>query len=198
MRDHRLHTIHRISLSFFILMSVGTFVWLLAKDFVVSGVLDVTYDFSRPSPFITRLTSEDKVAPIVYGKDATQEMMKDPVGFTVQLPRQFHSMIVEVIYRTERQQRLRVGMQRQRGVWSPIIRDVVRVREEGGWTVGRAEFTRLKRFDFSDNKYQLILNAPDMSEHSDPIIFTNIRIIAERDPWTLGSFPQRVWNYFVK
>ncbi|MBI4262158.1 hypothetical protein HY624_01385 [Candidatus Uhrbacteria bacterium] len=184
-----------------IIIPVILFFWLLAKDFVVTGRLVVEYDFSNDSPFIRHLRSPDNVGRIQLNKvnrDSTQSMKRDPVTFDVQLPRRFVRTIVELRYTKNPEQEFRLGLQRRKGTVSPELHDLALVGTDGPWTIGTATFDHLERFDFSKDRYQFFLSAPGLTRSKDPILLTSIRIIFEREPWTMNNFFPRVWNFFKR
>ncbi|MBI5798414.1 MAG: hypothetical protein HZB10_00595 [Candidatus Yonathbacteria bacterium] len=198
MASHRMQRVMRVIL---IIIPVVLFFWLLARDFVITGTLVVERDFSHPSPFIRDLRLPTAVYPIAYdgvNGDFTQRIAGDRLTFDVQLPRRFERATVELRYQKNAAQQFRLGMQRRKDVISPELHDLALVGTDGPWMIGTTTFERLEQFDFSQHRYQVLLDAPRNKQTKEGITLTSIRITFEREPWTTNNFFPRVWNFFKR
>ncbi len=174
-----------------IAIPVVLFFWLIAKDFAFSGRLDMSYDFSRDSPFVKRPWPPGRFHDIAYDKatgDAWTRMFVEPATFAVKLPRKFSSATVEVLYQKDATQPLRVGIRMHPEKWAWEIRDLEALGEENGWTRGRVRFDDIGRAPFIDQKLQFLLNAPGLFEDQREVALTAIRVIVEKEPTTLRNF----------
>lgn len=180
-----------------IAIPVVVFFWLLAKDFAFSGRLVMVYDFSRDSPFVKRPWPPGRLHPIEYDKktrDYFQRMFVEPVTFDVKLPRKFKSATVELVYKKDTEQQLRLGIRMHPKKWAWEIRDLEE-REEDGWTVGRVVFENLSTVDFAGNKLHFLVNAPGLFETKREILLTEIRVVVEKEPVQFANFFQRLWHW---
>lgn len=193
-----LHRLHRFIRLLLIAIPVVIFFWLIAKDFAFSGRLDMTYNFSHDSPFVKRPWPPGRFHDIEYDKsthDYFQRMFVEPATFAVQLPRKFKSATIELLYKKDEAQELRVGVRMDPKKWAWEIHTVEAVGEEDGWTRGRVRFDDLSRATFLDQKLQFLLNAPGLFENGREVTLTEIRVIAEKEPITIRNFLPRLWNY---
>lgn len=187
-----------ITRTIMIAIPIIVFVWLFAKDFVLSGRLDVVYDFSKQSPFITGLWPPQRLDSIAddprWGK--VQTMMVEPVTFRVMLPRKFRDLTVEVVYRKDAAQRFRIGARAHPDRWAWTMRQVEVVRDEGdGWIRGAAHFIELPQYAGGGRTPEFILDAPDMHANNRTMTFAEIRVIADRDPVTVANVWSRIARY---
>lgn len=181
-----------------IVIPIIVFLWLVGKDFVFSGQLALSYDFSHDSPFVKRLWPPGRLHDIEYDKathDSFQRMFVEPATFAVRLPRKFTSATVEVLYKKSVDQPLRLGLRLDPKKWSWAIRDLDVIGEEHGWTRGRVRFSDITRAAFTDQKLQFLLNAPGLFENKREITLTEIRVVVEKEPITLRNFFPRLWHY---
>lgn len=183
---------------FFIAIPVIFFFWLIAKDFAFFGRLDMSYDFSHDSPFVKRPWPPGRFYDIEYDKatgDAWERMFVEPATFAVKLPRKFKSATVEVLYKKDATQPLRVGIRMHPEQWAWEIRDLEVAGEEHGWTRGRVRFDAIENAAFVDRKLQFLLNAPGLFENKREVTLTEIRVVVEKEPITIRNFFPRLWRY---
>ncbi|MDO8581691.1 MAG: hypothetical protein Q7S16_02340 [bacterium] len=193
-----LHRHYRYFRFFLIAIPIVVFFWLVAKDFAFSGRLDMSYDFSHDSPFVKRPWPPVRFHDIEYDTatgDAFERMFVEPATFAVKLPRKFKRATVEVLYKKDAAQPLRVGVRMHPEKWAWDIHDLEVVGEENGWTRGRVRFENIGRAAFTDGKLQFLLNAPGLFENGQEVALTEIRVIAEKDPITLSNFFPRLWHW---
>lgn len=189
---------YRLIRLFLIIIPVVVFFWLVAKDFSFSGQLAMSYDFSHDSPFVKRPWPPGRFHDIEYDKatrDYFQRMFVEPATFAVKLPRKFMSATVEVLYKKDAAQPLRIGIRLHPEKWAWEIRDVDVVGEEHGWTRGRVRFPDIARAAFTDQKLQFLLNAPGLFENKREIALTEIRVVVEKEPIIVTNFLPRFWHW---
>ena len=80
--------------------------WLLYMAVVPNGRINYTYDFTKDSYFIKKLTPEERVKPIVGGK---QTIIGDPVYFTLCTPRRFNKAKLTLKYRHNKDTECPIG-----------------------------------------------------------------------------------------
>ncbi|MCK4554646.1 hypothetical protein KAU19_06855 [Candidatus Parcubacteria bacterium] len=88
------------------LVLVGVVGWLLYMAVVPSGKISYTYDFTKDSYFIKKLTPEERVKPIVGGK---QTIIGDPVYFALRTPRRFNKARLTLKYRHNKDTECPIG-----------------------------------------------------------------------------------------
>lgn len=185
--------------TFLITIPIIVFLWLLAQEFVVTGRMNIRYNFSYDTPFIKRLWPPGRIDPIERDAtgDAFQRIRIDPVTFDVRLPRAFRSAVVRLMYQKQDDQPFFIGIQKTRGVWAPVLRAVRPVGTTRDWQIGEARFADLTPFDFTDNKYQFVLSVPGLHESGHSMTITAIEFALERESFTLGNFFPRLWKFFA-
>ena len=194
-----LRIVHRIVRIVLIAIPVLVMCWLIAQHFAFSGVLNITNDFSRPSPFIKGLWPPGRVEPVMYDtmtNDYIQRMLIDPVTFRVQLPRAFDAMTLSLRYAKEDAQPFRVGIRTVPEQWSWELHNLTTMRDADGWNTGTVRFDHLKRYAGEGKVVDVLLNAPDLVNHT-PIVLTDIRVVAEREPMTWSNVWGRVFRFII-
>jgi len=91
----------------------------------------MSYDFSHDSPFVKRPWPPGRFHDIEYDKttrDYFQRMFVEPATFAVKLPRKFKSATVEVLYKKDAAQPLRVGIRMHPEKWAWEIRELEALR----------------------------------------------------------------------
>ena len=121
--------------------------------------------------------------------DYTQAILIDPVTFRVQLPRAFDTMTLILRFAKSEEQQFRAGIRTKPEVWAWELRDMEAAREVDGWMEGGVRFDNLKRYAGQGRTVDFLLNAPNVSDGA-PIVLTEIRVIAEREPLTMRN----VWR----
>ncbi len=184
-----------------IAIPIIVFGWLFAKDFVLSGRLEVAYDFSEQSPFITGLWPPQRLEAIAddarWGK--VQTMMVEPVTFRVTLPRKFQDLTLEVVYRKDAAQRFRIGARAHPTQWAWTMKQLEMTTDLGdGWTRGSVRFDNLPQYTGAGRTPEFILDAPDMYTNNQTMTFAEIRVLADRDPVTIGNIWGRVARYVAR
>ncbi|MBU1131431.1 hypothetical protein KJ840_04830 [Patescibacteria group bacterium] len=95
-----------------VLPIIGLF-YLVYLDFVPSGHLEFTYDFSQDSPVITNLFPANRMTEInkIVGSGSYWQAVKqDPVYFDVRLPQKFAAAKVKIIYQNKNQPLIQLGL----------------------------------------------------------------------------------------
>src|SRR3989344_5649244 len=85
--------------------------WLIKKDLVLDGKLEMVYDFSRPNAMITALFPENRLTAIQKGD--WQAIKQEPVYFEVRLPQKFETAKVEIGFQNKNQPLVQVGLKTQ-------------------------------------------------------------------------------------
>ena len=89
------------------------FGWLVDKNFAISKLLEVSFDFQKPSSFISFLKPEARLGELVQGEDYYQPIKGDPVYFELKLPNRFLSTAkVELTYKNKNQPIIELGLQK--------------------------------------------------------------------------------------
>ena len=107
-------------------VKIRIFLWHILAFFVLffvymsvvpSGHIFYVYDFSQDNSFISKLSPEGRVDPVVRG---TQKVIGDPVYFSLQTPRKFNEAVLRVKYRNHNPEInpiVEVGVLVDRTVW---------------------------------------------------------------------------------
>lgn len=106
----------------FILITIGVitslfyiiiFAYLVNKNVVFDGYLNIEYDFKTESPFISLLKPRGRIDQKIYTNDNSdyyQKLLVDPVYFDVKLPRSFKKALVEITYKNLHEPLLELGL----------------------------------------------------------------------------------------
>lgn len=82
--------------------------WLIKKDLVLDGHLEMVYDFKRPTAMITAVFPENRLTNIQKG--GWQAIKQEPVYFEVRLPQKFETAKVEIAFQNANQPLVQVGL----------------------------------------------------------------------------------------
>jgi len=110
----RLLTILRVGAA---VVPVVIFLWLANAYFVPFGRLSLSTDFTQPSPFISLLGPEGRVAATEMALDrgvTYQRLQGTPVEFTVTTPRVFERASVTIEYENRSQPVIELGLEQSR------------------------------------------------------------------------------------
>lgn len=151
----------------FLLLPFALALWLLYKDFVVSGQLFASYDFKNPSPFISVLRPQSRVSEILHTDtgDYFQTIKEEPVYFDIRMPRMLSTAEVSIVYKNFDQQIFEAGAMTDKDQWifdlKPVENNIMDYlfQDKLRWTLARDQdvvlFQRSKKFqsisDFLDN-----------------------------------------------
>ena len=86
----------KILKSLLIIALLGAIAWVLYQAIVPSGAVSYVYDFDKSSRFISQLTPNTRVNPVL---DSKQEIIGAPVYFNLNTSRKFNNAKVSLKYR---------------------------------------------------------------------------------------------------
>jgi hypothetical protein len=106
--------------------------WLVNKDLVTSGRLEIFQDFNHNSALITNLYPENRSTSYqAENRDElvkSQKIIQDPVYFDVRLPQSFKKVDLEFVYKNDLQPLIQVGLETQsQSDWSYLFRPLSNV-----------------------------------------------------------------------
>lgn len=165
-------------------------VWLLFltyQYFIPSGKLEVSYDFCREAPFISRFSPDGRVLPIEKnGAVCQQKMVIDPVYFDVRLPQSFQKAEVSLVYKKYFWQPLKLGVKTASQDWSWSIKEVMSYDWQDGWYSGTVSFD-LAGTVMENHRLRFIVSSPDLSKKDQEVVFREIKIRFTKEPLTLNK-----------
>ncbi len=89
------------------------FCWLVDKNFAISEPLEVSFDFHKPSAFISFLKPEARLGELQEEENYYQPITGDPVYFELKLPNRLLNMVdMELTYRNKNQEIVELGLQK--------------------------------------------------------------------------------------
>ncbi|NIV04497.1 MAG: hypothetical protein GWN59_07840, partial [Calditrichae bacterium] len=116
-------------------MPVILLVWLFNLNFVPSGVLEKSFDFSAPSAYADYLVPQQRVTGVMKDDgESFQQILEEPVYFHVHLPSSFNKMVVGVKFKPDTQSLLEYGPLITEEAWQYDLRPLYnQVLEDLGW-----------------------------------------------------------------
>ncbi len=93
----------RITQVIIVIIPIAVFGWLLWRDLVPTGRLVINYSVGDLSPFIHRILPEERALPpiVMPDGDSGQQIIDEPVYFTVEPPRHFDELELELVWKNE-------------------------------------------------------------------------------------------------
>ncbi|MFA5358881.1 MAG: hypothetical protein WC310_03625 [Patescibacteria group bacterium] len=176
-----------------ILVPVIFFIFLVCQDLVVSGRLEAAYNFSEPSPFVMPLAPKARISEVKKeSSDYYQTMFDDPIYFDVRLPRKFSTITFWAKFRPTAGQTVRLAAFNNKDQWNFEAKDFFQVEDLGdGWYLGSVDFDMsAKRFAFQ--KYQFMVSLPGIRGSGRTVDISEIKMLSQREPMTLGIFWQKL------
>ncbi len=175
-----------MSKMFYLILGGGLvvlFFWTARQNLVLDNVFEATYDFKKPSPFITSLSPGDRIEDRSLGPDGRtyQTMIDEPVYFRVRSPRSFKRGLITIRYQNDQQTIFRLGGLVNRAKNQFDLETLENrekgeafFRQEGDWKIGQAEFD-LSRFENPDGRtYTFVLSAPGLARAGNKILVSEI------------------------
>ncbi|MEW6610766.1 MAG: hypothetical protein AB1352_04055 [Patescibacteria group bacterium] len=103
---------------FFLSVVMVVFVYFFIRDINPSGMLNVKYDFCKPSPYLSALSPMGRVLPLERADGyCFQRMVIDPIYVDVRLPQRYDAVTVSAEYRKPKEQPLSIGVRTSLFEW---------------------------------------------------------------------------------
>ena len=171
---------------------IAVFAWFFVHDLNPSGVLEVSYNLCKPSPYISEFSPHGRVAEIKRTSGyCEQEMAIDPVYVDVRLPQRYDRVRVTMEYSRPADQQFNIGVRTSLTAWAW---HTIEFEEGETHTRGSAQF-KLQGIPLDRRRLRFILSAPGLSAHGQHIGLRNINFRFEKPPFSarmvkrwLGSF----------
>ncbi len=194
--------IFRHALIFF---AVIVIFWLLCKDFVPMGKLEIKNDFRKKSVLISDLYPINRMKKIEQEAGVYFQVMRiDPVYFDVTTPRFFKTASVIIKYQNPSQNLFQIGLKDVNSDWNFLFKtfenkenNIVPYETEG-WKIAQADF-KLEPWFINNNKLYFILSSPLLYDREGEIKISEIKIIFKKEPWTkIGIVAEyRIWHKII-
>lgn len=164
---NKMKVLLRILQILIILAPIGLAAWLVNLNFVPSGTLAKSFDFSTPSPYADYLVPAQRVTGVQNESgEYFQEILQDPVYFHVHLSSNFEKLKLGIRFRPEEQPLLEFGPLMTEEAWQYDLRPMWnQVIEELGWPYIEEAGTRLyQRQENFTNISDFLSGLPGMHE----------------------------------
>lgn len=196
---------------FLIILPILGLAWLIKRDLVISGRLEVVYDFSDESPLITTLFPAKRLSEIeqLSKTEFSQQINKEPVYFETRLPQNFKTAVVEMVYQNTNLPLVQIGLRvKGKSDWnyyfqplnssstvSYLITDYRLPQLEDGWKVGQVRFN-LASAEILNRKLRFAISAPGLNQTDDKsLTVKKIKVALTKEPLTWPDFYQQFKNY---
>jgi len=122
--------IFRIFQIIIVIIPIGLVAWLINVNFVPSGTLEKSFDFSAPSPYADYLVPQERVTGVLREDgESFQQIIQDPVYFHVHLPSSFNQLTVGMKFKPDEQTLLEFGPMITEEAWQydlrPLYNDAI-------------------------------------------------------------------------
>ncbi|MDD4995666.1 MAG: hypothetical protein PHW53_04370 [Patescibacteria group bacterium] len=157
----------RILQAIIILAPLGLVAWLFNLNFVPSGVLARSFNFSDASPYADFLVPAQRVTGVMNEDSVNfQQILDEPVYFHVHLPSAFDKLTVGVKFKPDTQPFLEFGPMITEAAWQYDLRPLWnKILEEINWITLEAGGLRLyERQDKYRSVQEFLDNPPSMDE----------------------------------
>ena len=174
----KLHKIIRVVL---IAIPIFAFLWLLDKNFVLSGTLETVYGFDKNNPIISVLKPAGRVLQIEQNKqgDYWQPIIIDPVYFDLHLPTKFKQATLIFVYQTPKDQIVKVGPQIFSDDWSYYLQELRCESKEREWCISEVYFDLTKAY-LNNRKIKFMISAPGLDKTGQQIKISQINLILSK------------------
>lgn len=189
----QLNKVHKIIRAILIIAPIAFVVFLISKDLVISGKLTAEYDFRHNSPFILTLGPTERISEIKKENGVYfQSLYDDPIYFDVRLPRSFQTITFWFTFRANPSGQIKLSGFVNKEKWQFIQENLAEVKDLGnGWQEGKVVFD-VSKLPFVSQKYQMMISLPGEKGSRRQVDISQIRILAEREPLTLGNLFSRI------
>lgn len=157
----------RIAQAVIIIAPLAFVAWLVSLNFVPSGVLERSFNFSAPSPYADFLVPAQRVTGVQsQAGEQFQEIIQDPVYFHVHLPSSFNELAVGIKFKPQGQPLLEFGPLMTEEAWQYDLRPLWNETIENlDWPYVESAGVRLYQRDQKYSDVQSFLdNLPAMNE----------------------------------
>ncbi|NCF75489.1 MAG: hypothetical protein GWO87_03325 [Xanthomonadaceae bacterium] len=161
-----------------ILLPILAFVFLVDKNFALSGKIEAVYNFDKNNPIISILKPSGRALKIEKNKnnDYSQSIIIDPVYFDLYLPTKFQKVKLIFIYQKPKNQIIKVGPQIFNDGWNYYLKELKSKKKIGNWEVAELDFNLNKVF-LKDRKIKFMISAPGLDKSGQKIKITRIKAI---------------------
>jgi len=170
------------------------FVWFFLHDLNPSGVLEVSYNLCKPSPYISELSPHGRVLEIEKKQGyCEQKMVIDPVYVDVRLPQRYDRVWVRLEYTRPRDQPLTIGVRTSLSDWQ------WRIIPFEGSTHSRAG---IAQFDLHDvpldrRRTRFILSSPGLSASGQEILLRHVTFRFEKPRFSKAMVRRWATSFLV-
>lgn len=181
--------------------AVAVVLWLFYKDFVPNGRLEVENNFKKRSALISGLYPLERLRSVEREGDIYYETIRiDPVYFDLAIPRFFQKAKIIIKYQNPSQNLFQIGIKDVNSDWNFLFKTIenrgegIRSKETDGWQIAEIDL-ELQPWFINNRKLYFILSSPLLYSKGGEIKVSQIKIILEREPWTVGNFLPRLKTY---
>lgn len=157
--------------------AVGTvFIFYFINDLNPSGELSVSYNFCKPSPYISALSPLGRVLNIDKKEGyCVQRMVIDPVYVDVRLPQRYDTVAMVLVYQNPDGVSLRAGPWTSTAEWQWDLKPFEKIEEgEIGWHTAVTMFDILNA-PMERRRLRFMLSAPGLSESGKEVVIRELR-----------------------
>ncbi len=179
----------------------GVIFWLFYKDFVPNGQLVVENNFEKRSALISGLYPFERLKGIEKGADISYETIYiDPVYFDLTIPRFFKTAKIIIKYQNPSHNLFQLGIKDVNSDWNFLFKTIedkdkgIEPQTAGEWREAIIDLN-LEPWFIKERKLYFILSSPLLYNNQKEIKISQIKIILEREPWTLKNFSGRIKDY---
>lgn len=161
---------------------------LILLDFGPTGTLQIEYDFSGATPYISELSPDGRVLDIEQTETGEyfQPMVIEPVYFDVRLPQTFEKTRAEILYQKLEETPLKLGFRTSGDDWSWHIEDIVPVERVGDLTRGVAEFDTSGAY-LDERNLRFIISSPGLGDSGESVRIHKINLEFEKENKLIGK-----------
>lgn len=199
----------------FIIYSLPIFIVLFCiyNYFCFSGKLGIEYDFHAKNPYLQGLGPGNRLSGIIKDNDYYyQQVLDEPIYFTVKTPVRFEKAKVEIIYQKENLPDFFIGTVADSAVSSFYFQpfDLDSPGElpnykkpeelENGWKKNAQDFDLAKAYDFSLSKksseIKFVVSAPNLNLEKSVLKIAKIKVDLAKKPITFQNIFNKIKNLF--
>lgn len=183
-----------------IFVALGIIFWLFYRDFAPNGKLEAVNNFKNKSPLLSGLYPAERMRGIENNGLYSQTIMVEPVYFDLTIPRFFKTAKIAVRYQNPSQNLFQIGVKNAESDWDFLFQTLedkekgIAPKEFNGFKIAEAKF-ELHPWFIKNRKINFMLSSPLLYYKGEEIKIYEIKIILEREPWTISNFLPRFKKY---